>query len=452
MKLPISVKLLAFECVALLAILAGVDSVVRGGGAGARAAALIVAGGGFAVCFAAAWISASRQQERLRRLRTLGDTLLDPPVPHGSRPGEELDALERTLRLLGTQLSEKFETWKQESSRSEAIFSSMAEGVLAVDRELRVAFCNRALTRTFGVRPPGRRMPVLELLRDSELASLLSHVVKNGEPAKRKMKILAANDRVFEVQAATLSTAGGQGALALFYDVTDLERLEQVRKDFVANVSHEMRTPLASIVGYADTLLEGGLDDPEHNQRFVEIIRTNAIRLNSIASDLLVLSELESGIHPGDPEPILVREVLESAITTVESEARTRNVHIFRGEIHDARVLGYKFQLEQALLNLLVNAVKFNRDGGEVRVEVRCRQDQQVQISVSDRGVGIPSQDLPRIFERFYRVDKARSRQVGGTGLGLSIVRHVVDRMNGKMNVESQLGKGSTFTILLPPC
>jgi two-component system phosphate regulon sensor histidine kinase PhoR len=195
--------------------------------------------------------------------------------------------------------------------------------------------------------------------------------------------------------------------------------------------------------------MDGALEDQENNRRFMEVIRTNAIRLNSIASDLLVLSELESGRDPGQSEPIMVRELVESTMGAVEPEARARQVQIGRGRIEDARVLGHRHRLEQALLNLLVNAVKFNREGGEVLVDV-IQKDGHVHIAVSDTGVGIPSQDLPRIFERFYRVDKARSRQVGGTGLGLSIVRHVVERMSGRVTVSSQLGKGSTFTIILP--
>ena len=391
---------------------------------------------------------------RVTRLNLYAEALLDGPVPESGIRGshDELGMLERTLERVGAQLRELFERWSLESSRSEAILSGMAEGVLAVDHELRVIFCNQAVMRALGVRRPVReRMPVLELMRDSELADILRRVVVSGESVKQSVKIAAAGGRAFEVQATPLAVAAGRGALAIFYDMTDLERLEQVRKDFVANVSHEMRTPLAAIVGYSETLLDGGLEDSEHNRRFVDIIRNNAVRLNSIASDLLVLSELESGGNPGEPEKISVRDTLESAMSIVEAEARSRRIQLRRGEIHDAQVKGYRFRLEQAMSNLLANAVKFNREGGEVRIEA-VRANRAVRIAVSDTGVGIPSQDLPRIFERFYRVDKARSRQVGGTGLGLSIVRHVIERMDGRIEVESQLGRGSTFTVILPTC
>jgi two-component system phosphate regulon sensor histidine kinase PhoR len=178
----------------------------------------------------------------------------------------------------------------------------------------------------------------------------------------------------------------------------------------------------------------------------VEIIQAHAIRLNNIASDLLTLSDLESGRRDAEPGPISVEEAVNTAVLTVEPEARIRGVHLVRGDVHDALITGHALRLEQALVNLLTNAVKFNHEGGEARIE--CGR---VYISVSDTGSGMPSDDLPRIFERFYRVDRARSREVGGTGLGLSIVKHVVERMDGTIKVESRLGKGSTFTIYLPP-
>jgi two-component system phosphate regulon sensor histidine kinase PhoR len=388
---------------------------------------------------------------RIGRLRAFSEKLVNAPEASlGTNATDELGELERTLGQAGSQLRDLFDRWRHEASRSEAILSSMAEGVLAVDRELRVMFCNRAVTRSLGMRAPvGERTPVIEVIRDTEVISMLADVIRSGQSLKRNFRISAFGDGTFEVQAAPLGSSGGGGALAIFHDMTDLERLEQVRKDFVANVSHEMRTPLAAVVGYAETLLDGALEDQANNRRFMEVIRTNAIRLNSIASDLLVLSELESGRDPGQPELIMVRDLVESTMGAVEPEARAMRVQVGRGRIEEALVLGHRHRLEEALLNLLVNAVKFNREGGDVRVDVE-QKNGHVHIAVSDTGVGIPSQDLPRIFERFYRVDKARSRQVGGTGLGLSIVRHVVERMSGRVTVVSQLGRGSTFTIVLP--
>ena len=193
------------------------------------------------------------------------------------------------------------------------------------------------------------------------------------------------------------------------------------------------------------------MEDPQNNRNFVEIIKAQAARLNNIASDLLVLSELESGrAEPAEPEQFSVRSVLESALRTVESEARVRGVKLISERVEDASVSGSRIRLEQALVNLIDNAIKFNRPAGEVRIEVTSLPNRMVRITVADTGIGIPSEDLSRIFERFYRVDKARSRAVGGTGLGLSIVKHVLERMNGRITVESELGKGTLFTIILP--
>jgi two-component system phosphate regulon sensor histidine kinase PhoR len=338
-----------------------------------------------------------------------------------------------------------------EGARRDAILTGMVEGVLAVDKELRVTFCNAAFATAFGVSGPvPEGLPVLRLVRDPDFLEMLRIVVASGESVKRRMHLTGADGRSFEVQAAPLAGPSSSGAMAILHDITDLERLERVRKDFVANVSHELRTPLTAIRGYAETLLDGALDDPDHRRRFVEIIQSHAIRLNNIASDLLALSELESGRPPLAPGKLSVLAMLEAAMRTVESEAAMRKVQLGWGTVEDLQVMGNKIKLEQAFVNLLDNAVKFNRGGGEVWVEASRLPGGKVAISIADSGIGIPSEDVPRIFERFYRVDKARSREVGGTGLGLSIVKHVIEQMQGTVSVESQLNQGSRFTVVLP--
>ena len=391
---------------------------------------------------------------RVRRLQVFAESLLDARSPESlpSDAADEMGDLARSLTRTAAQLRELFDQLSVESSRREAILASMVEGVLAVDHQLRVTFCNEAFARAVGAQSPVVvNAPALDLVRDPAFIEMLSRVLATSETCKLRLELAAAAGRAFEVQAAPLAGVGARrGVIAILHDITDLERLERVRKDFVANVSHELRTPLTAIRGYAETLLDGALEDQENNRKFLEVIRAHSIRLNNIASDLLALSELESGREPSTLEPVPVREALEAALRTVESEARVRGVTLKPGPIDEAGVLGRRIRLEQALVNLLDNAIKFNRPGGEVRVEVRREADGAVRIVVADSGIGIPSDDLPRIFERFYRVDKARSREVGGTGLGLSIVKHVVERMSGTIAVESQLGRGSTFTISLP--
>lgn len=390
---------------------------------------------------------------RIARMRASADNLLESESE--AKTGvlnqfdDQLGALDRSLLLMASHTHALVEQAKIESARQEAILASMAEGVLAVDGQLRVTFCNQALAQLAGRRMPLSGTPLIELVRDTSLQETLSEVVRTGQPAKRRLQIPAANGRSFEVKAAPLVSGDKPGAIAILHDISDLERLETIRKDFVANVSHEFRTPLAAIAGYAETLLDGALEDQNNNRRFLEIIRSNAIRLNSIASDLLALSELQGGgASPGNDE-IPVPDAIESALSTIAAEASLRGVSIERGPLENLTVRGSRYRLEQALVNLLANAVKFNHSGGLVRVEAQ-RHGPEVDIVISDTGLGIPSSDLPRIFERFYRVDKARSRQVGGTGLGLSIVKHIVERMNGNISATSQLGKGSVFTITLP--
>ena len=384
---------------------------------------------------------------RVSKLKRLAEGILDRP--HEDL-GDDLGSLEFSLASVAKELRRLLDRLRFENARREAILSSMAEGVLAVDPDLRVTFCNTAFLKAIGFRGATfEGLSLLELVRDTGLHQLLREVLASGEPRNIRFKLSAANSRTFEVQATPLAMPAGRGAIAILHDITELERLEQVRKDFVANVSHELRTPLAGVIGYADTLLDGALEDQANNRKFVEIIRSNAVRLSSIASDLLVLSDLESGSDP-EPETISVQAVLEAAIVTVRGEAREREVRLVSENIENVFVSGSRLRLEQAILNLMANAIKFNKPGGEVRVSAKVNSDHQVAIVIADTGVGIPSQDLPRIFERFYRIDKARSRQVGGTGLGLSIVKHVVERMNGAIEVESQLGKGSVFTLRLP--
>jgi two-component system phosphate regulon sensor histidine kinase PhoR len=390
---------------------------------------------------------------RIARMREFAEGLLE--AGDGAAGGgvmDELGALDRSLLRMAGQARILVERAKLESARREAILSSMAEGVLAVDDQLRVTFCNSALAQLAGTRMPASGTPLMELVRDSSLQETLSEVVRTGHKAKRYLQI-PASSRSFELQATPLVTGDKPGdktgAIAILHDITDLERLENVRKDFVANVSHEFRTPLTAIAGYAETLLDGALEDQNNNRKFLEIIRSNAIRLNSIASDLLTLSELQGGAAPQNPEHVPIGDAIESALSTIAAEASLREVTLERGPIENLLINGSRYRMEQALVNLLANAVKFNRPGGRVRVETQ-RKNGEVSILVSDTGVGIPSSDLPRIFERFYRVDKARSRQVGGTGLGLSIVRHIIERMNGRVSATSMLGKGSVFTITLP--
>ena len=377
-------------------------------------------------------------------------------------PGQEKDlplqgptaiqSLSRSMKAMAGRVRSIVEQANLESSRRETILACMAEGVLAVDNNLNVIFCNGAFADAFSIRMPineGRSL--YETVREPLLRDILTRVLSSGSTESDRFQLPSAAGRWFEARALPFGASATQGAVIVLHDITDIQRQEQLRKDFVADVSHEFRTPLAAIRGYAETLLDGALEDGEHNRKFLEIILSHAIRLNNIASDLLVLSELdiEHG-PPVAPERIPVLEIIKSAAHTVAPAAEIRGVTVDYSQCRECAVLGVRFRLEQVFINLMDNAVKFNRPHGEVRVECGCGPDRDVTISVSDTGIGIPSTEISRVFERFYRVDKARSRPAGGTGLGLPIVKEVVNRMGGTVAVESYLGSGSKFIVTLP--
>jgi two-component system, OmpR family, phosphate regulon sensor histidine kinase PhoR len=364
----------------------------------------------------------------------------------------ELETLGRAMQGMAERVRSIVERVNVEASRRDTVLACMAEGVLAVDNQLRVVFCNGAFAAAFRTRiPPREGIFLYELVREPLLRDILEHVLKAESGQTGRFQLPSAEGGWFEARALPFGSSRSGGAVVVLHDITDIQRQEQLRKDFVADVSHELRTPLAAIRGYAETLLDGGLEDHENNRRFLEIILAHTIRLNDIASDLLVLSELDSETGPAPAlSPVSIFEVFESAANSVRPAAETKGIRIDGSGCERHTLMGLRFRLEQVLVNLLDNAVKFNRPGGQVKVECKRSGRNEIQISVSDTGIGIPSGDTAKIFERFYRVDKARSRPAGGTGLGLPIVKEIVTRMAGTINVESQLGRGSKFIVTLP--
>jgi two-component system phosphate regulon sensor histidine kinase PhoR len=419
-------------------------------GSAARLASLVLG----ALLILASWLLARSLARRINRLTDFTDRLLDISVPRPRLPAgnDELGNLARSLSRMAPQIEELVNRLRNELTRREAILASMTDGVLAVDARLNVTFCNRAFIATVGNHGPVEGVPLIKIVRDPVLFQIVKQVVDSGVEQRKRLQLSTPGMQSFDVHAVPLASASSRGAIAILNDVTPTEKLERVKRDFIANVSHEIRTPLTTIRGYAETLLEGGLEDKHNRRKFVEIIQANGVRLNNIAADLLTLSELESSRPGAQPGPISLKDVLCGAIRAIEPAAHLINVELRADPIPDLYLSGYGIRLEQALMNLLDNAVKFNKPNGEVHVQVHDRSGNRIEIRVSDNGVGIPVEDLSRIFERFYRVDKARSRQVGGTGLGLSIVKHAVEQMGGTVTVESELGKGSTFVVMLPQC
>jgi len=416
--------------------------------AGTRLFATAVA----ALAMMLAWLFGRSLSRKVLGLTAFVDGMLDQngPRPRLHTGDDEVGELARSLSRMAPRVEELVGRLSVELTRREAVLASMTDAVLAVDAHLNVTFCNQSFLHAVGDHAMAEGVPLIRVVRDPGLFRVLKQVIDSGEAIRQRVALSARDDQAFEVLAAPLANSSSRGAIAILHDVTPQERLERVKRDFIANVSHEFRTPLATIRGYAETLLDGGLEDRENRRKFVEIIQASGVRLNNIAADLLTLSELEAGRPEPEPGPIPVNDAVCSAMRAVEPAARLRGLAMRADPIPDVFILGYGIRFEQALLNLLDNAVKFNRENGAIRVDVHATQDGQIDISVADTGVGIPAEDLSRIFERFYRVDKARSRQVGGTGLGLSIVKHAVEQMNGTIAVESQVGVGSRFTITLP--
>lgn len=364
---------------------------------------------------------------------------------------EEHGRLSETLNHLASQVQAKINELSRDKSRLAAILGNMSEGVVATDAAGRILEINTALSRLFDLDPAaahGRHF--LEVLRHHQLDRLVQGVLADQQPRIDEVRTFSPDERIFEAQAAPIHDDDRfAGVLVVLHDITRLRRLEQVRRDFVANVSHELRTPLASIKGFAETLEMGAIDDPKNARNFVESIGRQADRMTALVEDLLDLAAIESGERRPVIEAVELKDVLEDVAGGLRPLAARRKIALeVRLPAALPAVAADRLQLRQIFVNLLENAVKFT-PSGTVTVTATPAGD-RLDVQVVDTGIGIPAQDLDRIFERFYRVDRARSREMGGTGLGLSIVRHLVEAHGGQVAVESSEGKGSTFTVSLP--
>jgi two-component system, OmpR family, phosphate regulon sensor histidine kinase PhoR len=368
---------------------------------------------------------------------------------------DELGSLAESLNTTADALQGTIDALRKEKNRVAAILEGMRAGVLVIDSEGRITLMNPVLRRILQAdlkESLGRKL--IEVVRNAELKNILDRVLADKKEATAIVEMALGTRRSFEVVAVPLVEAGptSGGVVAVLHDITRLKELEAIRKDFVANVSHELRTPLTSIRGFAETLLDGALEDRNNNRRFVEIIKSHALRLSELTMDLLTLATLESDSFQLKPEgidlPALVHEVLESFRPLGLTKRQELEAVIEPGL---PQIRADRDRIRQVLINLLDNAVKFTAEEGKISLEVRLNAEGTgVEMHIKDRGIGIPSSDLPRIFERFYRVDKARSREQGGTGLGLAIVKHIVEAHRGHVSVKSTLGQGSDFCVTLP--
>ena len=377
----------------------------------------------------------------------------DFTVPLSGAPLSETVVLCESLNEMAAEIDERLRAVTKERNQQEAVLSSMVEGVLAVDNEGRIMTFNKAASRLAGVDLDGHPNAYLhEIAPDSPIADFVFQVLDSARPLESEFGSVSQGGRILQAHGSVLRDARGEGigAVVVLNDVTRLRRLEQVRRDFVANVSHELRTPITSIKGFVETLLDGAMKDPADARRFLEILAKQADRLNAILGDLLTLSSIEEGEERANItlELMTIRNTLEAAQELCSKKAAAKNisVHLECPETVAARI--NPSLLEQAVANLIDNAIKYSPSGSAVHI--RASRGDGVIVRVEDRGCGVSQEHLPRIFERFYRVDKARSRSLGGTGLGLAIVKHVITAHGGRVTVESTPGVGSTFSILLP--
>ena len=334
----------------------------------------------------------------------------------------------------------------------EATLDEMREGLLVVDNDMRVVASNPAAHRLFNL-ATGRleSQRLTELTRNPAIYSAFHDALKGNERSGVEIETHDPGRRVFDLRVVPLSSSDGSstaGAIGVFFDITQLEKLERVRQEFLSNVSHELKTPLTAIVAFVETLEAGALDDRENSERFLEIIRKNAARMQNLIDDILELSAIEAGNVGVKSEEIELSPLVNDVIMSLAAKASSRGITVSNQVRPDTLVFVDPRRLEQMLNNLVDNAIKFNRDGGIVTIG--CEADTRTHILVKDTGEGIPAQHLERLFERFYRVDRARSRDMGGTGLGLAIVKHLARAHGGEVRVSSELGQGTTFEIDLP--
>ena len=336
--------------------------------------------------------------------------------------------------------------------QQEALFNSMAEGVLVLNRTGKIVSANRSLEKLLGQTSNIRGQSITAAFRLHELADLVSRLAKEDTVLGYELTLPGLNPRCLEVNATSVlgQSSERQGAILVFHDLTRLKQLENTRQEFVANVSHELRTPLSLIKGFVETLQDGAKDDPVLASRFLQTIEKHADRLTYLIEDLLTISRLESGQIVMNMQPVELKAVAQRVLEDLRSRAEEKNVAIENAVADGLMARADADRLEQVLFNLVDNAIKYGRNPGRVIIGGKEFHDRNVELWVRDDGPGIPPEARERVFERFYRVDRARSREKGGTGLGLSIVKHIVQAHGGEVWVQSELGVETTFFFTLP--
>jgi len=424
-----------------------------------RSIQLKIALGGCIIALLAAgisWAISRRISRPIEQMKKSAEQFAGGDLSHRltSPATEEMAGLADALNRMAAQLDSRIETVINQRNQLETVLASMLEGVIAVDSEERIVSINRIAAQLFENDPENcRDRSIQEVIRSPSLQQFIQRALSNPGPAEEDITVFQNEERVIDVKSSPLLDANQQqkGALVVFNDVTQMRRLENMRRDFVANVSHEIKTPLTAIKGFVETLQQGRVDKAEENERFLGIIQKHVDRLNSIVEDLLALSRIEQEDEHKEInfQQVKIEDIFQAAVQLCQSKAEEKKIRIDMDCEKDATAIFDPTLIEQAVVNLLDNALKYSEPQSTVMLKSN-QQNSEVIISVRDHGIGIAQKHLPRLFERFYRVDKARSRKMGGTGLGLAIVKHIAQAHGGHVSVESQLGEGSRFSIHLP--
>ena len=443
---PIGVIRVALPLTAVTSSYAEIHQVMLAGGVVALAVAF-----GIGLFVARRVTKPVVQMQAIARQMSEGDFTVRAPI----RSPDEIGSLGRALNGLAARLREKVHDLGHEQAKATAILDGMIEGVIAVDGRDVILLMNERARSMFGLDATrGERKPFLEVIRNTELHEVFreSRAAGEGSVSHRELRLASPVERRVQVNAVPLRlTADEVGVVMVLHDVTELRRLEQVRTEFVANVSHELRTPLTAIQGYLETLLSGALEERENARRFLDIVFRHTERLGRLLNDLTDLSNIEMGRVSLKLAPTRLDEVVDAVLAIMGPKAASGRVTLQSRLSSDLpSVLADRDRLVQIVINLVDNAVKYTSEGGRVTVQAQKPADGQIEVDVIDTGVGIPPADLPRITERFYRVDKARSRELGGTGLGLAIVKHLVFAHGGQLRIESEPGRGTTVRVTLP--
>jgi two-component system phosphate regulon sensor histidine kinase PhoR len=391
--------------------------------------------------------------DRVERLKEFSRRVADGdfrPLP-GDGSGDALEALGASLSQTGARLDSTIRTLTEERNLSSAILGSMVEGVAVVSGAERLVFANRGFAQILelGV-PPKPGSTLVEVVRQTELIEAVRTVLAGAPRVESEIVTGTLRQHFFAATVAAVSAGETSGAVVVLHDITELRKLERVRRDFVANVSHEFKTPLTAIQGFSETLLAGAINDPQNRERFLGIILEHSRRLARLTDDLLKLSQMDADRLELEIRSISVDQLIESCLETAQHRAAEKQITVALSDPGDLPdIAGDRRRLAEVLQNLLDNATQYTLPGGKIILSAEAR-DSDVVFTVADTGIGIPKADQSRIFERFYRVDAARSREAGGTGLGLAIAKHLVEVHGGRIWVNSEIGQGSEFNFSVP--